>query len=78
MVILEIIINIVFEFFMGEIIGLNVRYYILKLFNPKITREQLSGNKSNLHGIYNFIVGLPVFSFICISIAYFIYYLIKL
>lgn len=78
MLILEIIINIIFEFLMGEIIGLNVRFYILKLFNPKITREQLSGNKSNFHGIYNLIVGLPVFSIICIAIAYFIYYLIKL
>lgn len=63
---------------MGEIIGLNVRYWILKLFYPKVTKTQLSGNKSGIQGIYNFIVGLPVFSFICIAIAYFIYYLIKL
>ena len=74
MLILEIIFRGIIVLIV-EIFGLNVRYFILKLFNPKITKEQL---ETTFQNVFNIIVGLPVFALICISIVYDIDYLIRL
>ncbi len=76
MIILEIILNIILEGLLGEVVGLNVRYYFLKLFNPSIKKNELSGNKSVGQSIFNFLVGLSVFSLFFIGLAYLIYHFI--
>ena len=68
-VIFEIIFIAISELII-EIFGIRVRYIILKLFNPKLSFEEFSQNKSGWHKFYNAVVGLLILIGLIFGIAF--------
>ena len=68
-IILEIIFIAISELII-EIFGIRVRYIILKLFNPKLSFEEFSQNKSGWHKFYNGVVGLLILIGLIFGIAF--------
>ncbi len=66
-----------FEIIFGRIItqylGLNVRYYFLKIFDKNLRKQYIDGSKDLKQGFYNSFIGLIIFCSLSISIAYIFY-----
>lgn len=71
---MELIFELIFEF-VAYIIGLNVRYFVLKPFYPKLQRASLFDTTDKKHkklqfrqDFYNLMVGLAVLAVIFVGV----------
>lgn len=68
----------IFNMFVIDVIGVNVRYHFLKLMGREKTREYLRGNSTSnstnfKQGCLNVIVGFSLFAVIFVGIIYLVY-----
>ena len=63
----------------GRFLGLNARYFILKIFNKKLKKKDLMNKKNDINGLqqdtYNGVIGLIVLIILIIGITYPLYLL---
>lgn len=71
--------ELIFELFIRRLvtnfIGLNARFLVLKIFDNELDREKLKAN--GMQEFYNLFVGLILFIFLSMGVAY-IFYKLKL
>lgn len=73
---METVFEIIFGRFIVRFLGIRTRYLILSMFNKKLTIDQLKGeDKGNqsYQDFYNAVIGLMIFCFLSIVIAYFFF-----
>ncbi|MBB4808105.1 hypothetical protein HNP38_003445 [Chryseobacterium defluvii] len=58
------LLDIILGKFIPDILGLYTRYFVLKIFNPDLKKEDLD------QGFFNLIIGLVVFIGLLIGILY--------
>ncbi len=56
-----------------DIFGVNIRYLILKQFNPQLNYEDFSQIKSEWHTFYNVCVGLVILFGLIFGIAFIVF-----
>jgi hypothetical protein len=71
---MEALFEIIFGKIITQYLGLNVRYYFLKIFNKNLKKQDIeTGSKSLEQGFYNSFIGLIIFCSLAIAIAYIFY-----
>jgi len=71
--------DLIFELFIRRLVthflGLNARFFVLKIFDSELNREKLKA--TGIQEFYNLFLGLVLFIFLSMGIAY-IFYKLKL
>ncbi|QES93548.1 hypothetical protein F0358_12870 [Empedobacter brevis] len=70
---MEVLFEIILVRFIIRFLGLNIRYYFLKIFNKRLTKEDLTvtNEDSNIvQDIYNAFIGLVMFCILFLGGAY--------
>ncbi|KFF21495.1 hypothetical protein IW22_05905 [Chryseobacterium sp. JM1] len=71
---MEALFEIIFGRIITQYLGLNVRYYFLKIFDKNLKKQDIvTSSKSLEQGFYNSFIGLIVFCLLLIVIAYMFY-----
>ncbi len=73
-----LITELIFRSFLAHFVGLNTRYFVLKVFGFKKSKQYLTGSTSNStnsfsQNVLNAIVGIVVISLASILIAWLVY-----
>ena len=75
----EALLEILIGSVVGRFLGLNTRYFILKIFNKKLKKKDLVNKENDINGLqqdtYNGVIGLIVFVILLIGITYPLYLL---
>ncbi|WP_146810823.1 hypothetical protein, partial [Empedobacter brevis] len=61
---MEVLFEIIFMRLIIRFLGVNTRYYFLKIFNKRLTKEDLTGTNEDsniVQDIYNAFIGLVMF-----------------
>jgi len=70
---MEVLFEIILVRFIIRFLGLNTRYYFLKIFNKRLTKEDLTATNENsniVQDIYNAFIGLVMFCILFLGGAY--------
>ncbi|TGN21937.1 hypothetical protein [Empedobacter tilapiae] len=70
---MEVLFEIILVRFMIRFLGVNTRYYFLKFFNKRLTKEDLTETNEDtriVQDIYNAFIGLVMFCILFLGGAY--------